>query len=273
LAAWITDPQAGGGRLAARVLVNRVWQHHFGRGLVATPNDFGFQGDPPSHPELLDWLAEDFAANGWKLKRLHRLILTSAVYRQSSAWDRERAARDLENVLLWRHKPRRLEAEAVRDGLLAVSGLLDGTMFGAGSLDPAMRRRSVYFTVKRSQLVPMMQAFDWPEHLVSIGRRPTTTVAPQALYFMNSPQVREWASALATRAWTSADGDRRKAVQLVHSLVLGREAADDEVRRAVEFVRAQDNLRSEAEPATGPPAAWIDYCQALLGTNEFLYIP
>jgi hypothetical protein len=222
---------------------------------------------------LLDWLAADFAAGGWKLKRLHRLILTSAVYLQSSAWDGERAARDPENVLHWRRVPRRLEAEAVRDGLLAVSGLLDTTMYGPGSLDPAMRRRSVYFTVKRSQLVPMMQAFDWPEHLVSIGRRPTTTVAPQALYFMNNPEVRAWAAALASQCWKSAGGEREAAVQQLYSHVLGREASEAEVQRALDFVGRQSNLHLGGASAGDTPLAWIDYCQALLAANEFSYMP
>ncbi len=125
----MTDPESGAGPLLARVAVNRAWQHHFGRGLVATPNDFGLQGEPPTHPELLEWLAADFIRHGWSLKRLHRQILMSAVYRQSTSHDSADAARDPENRFLWRFQPRRLEGEAIRDAMLSVSGLLDPTPF------------------------------------------------------------------------------------------------------------------------------------------------
>ena len=122
LAEWLTDAESGAGRLAARVIVNRIWQHHFGRGLVATPNDFGAQGSRPSHPELLDWLAANLIANGWRLKPIHRLIVTSAVYMQDDRYDEARAAIDRENVFQWRHTPHRLDAEPIRDAMLAVAG-------------------------------------------------------------------------------------------------------------------------------------------------------
>ena len=171
LAHWLTDTEYGAGQLAARVIVNRVWQHHFGRGIVATPNDFGTQGERPTHPELLDWLADDLIGHGWRLKRLHRLIVTSAVYRQDGRFDEARARIDRENMFLWRQAPRRLEAEPIRDAMLQAAGVIDLRMYGPGTLDPNMRRRSVYFFIKRSQLIPMMMLFDWPEHLVSIGQR------------------------------------------------------------------------------------------------------
>ncbi|MEJ7594976.1 MAG: PSD1 and planctomycete cytochrome C domain-containing protein [Planctomycetaceae bacterium] len=199
LANWMTDPKQGAGGLAARVMVNRLWQHHFGRGLVSTPNDFGISGERPSHPELLNWLASDLIKHGWKLKRLHKLIMMSQTYMQSGAHDEARAGIDRENLLLWRRTPQRLEADAIRDSMLAVSGRLDLTQFGPGTLDQNMTRRSVYFFIKRSQLIPMMMLFDWPEHLVSIGQRPVTTIAPQALMFMNSPQGRDYATAFAQR--------------------------------------------------------------------------
>jgi hypothetical protein len=134
LAGWITDTEAGAGHLLARVIVNRVWHLHFQQGLVATPNDFGAQGEPPSHPALLDWLANDFIQNGWKLKRLHRQILTSRAFLQSSDFDEARSKADPDNRLIWRYSPRRMEAEAIRDFLLATSGELDRTQFGQGSL-------------------------------------------------------------------------------------------------------------------------------------------
>jgi hypothetical protein len=192
LANWITDAEQGAGALAARVIVNRLWQHHFGRGLVATPNDFGRTGATPSNPELLDWLAAELIRGGWRLKPLHRLIVSSAAWQQSSARVPEKEALDPGNDTWTRRAPRRLEGEALRDSILAVSGALDPVMYGPGTRDERSKRRSVYFTVKRSQLIGSMVAFDQPEPLVSQGARPTTTVAPQALWLMNGPQVREW---------------------------------------------------------------------------------
>jgi hypothetical protein len=243
--------------------VNRAWQHHFGRGLVATPNDFGLQGEPPTHPELLEWLAADFIRHGWSLKRLHRQILMSAVYRQSASHDSADAARDPENRFLWRFQPRRLEGEAIRDAMLSVSGLLDPTPFGPGSLDEAMRRRSVYFTVKRSKPVVSMLVFDWPEHLVSIGARPVTTVAPQSLYLMNSPQVRACAAGLATRS----GGDPAVAFRFAFQ----RNPKDGEIAAAATFLQSQAARYSGSPDA--PRRALVDYCHALLGSNEFLHLP
>ena len=263
LAAWMTDVEKGAGQLLARVMVNRVWQHHFGRGLVATPNDFGFQGERPTHPELLDWLANDLITHGWSLKRLHKTILMSATYRQSGDFDAADAAKDPENQLLWRFAPRRLEGEAIRDSLLAVSGLLDPTMFGPGSLDENMRRRSVYFTVKRSRLPNSMLVFDWPEHLVSIGARPVTTVAPQSLYLMNSPQSRQYADALAKRSGG--------AIPTLYLLALGREVTPAEQAGAEAFLKQQSTHYQKQSDAAH--RALTDFCQALLSSNEFLYLP
>ncbi len=263
LAAWMTDPEEGAGHLLARVMVNRVWQHHFGRGLVATPNDFGFQGEPPTHPELLDWLAADFIRHGWSLKRLHRQIMTSAVYRQSAESHATAAARDPENRLLWRFPSRRLEGEVIRDSMLAVSGLLDPTPFGPGSLEEGMRRRSVYFTVKRSKPVVSMLVFDWPEHLVSIGARPVTTVAPQSLYLMNSPQVRQCAEGLAKRSGVDLDA--------VYRLTLHRDMTEQERKAADAFLISQASHYGANPDAAR--RALVDYCHALLGSNEFLYLP
>ena len=190
MANWITDIDQGAGALVARVMVNRLWQHHLGRGIVSTPNDFGAQGDKPTHPELLEWLAAELMSNDWRMKNIHRLIVTSSTYRQSSLFDAKNFASDPDNRFLWRFTPKRLEAESIRDTLFAVSGRLDRTMFGSGTLDEGMRRRSIYFTIKRSKLVPMMQLFDGPDTLTSMGNRPQTTTAPQALFFMNDPHLR-----------------------------------------------------------------------------------
>jgi hypothetical protein len=259
LARWLTDSDNGAGHLAARVIVNRLWQHHFGRGLVATPNDFGAQGEPPTHPELLDWLADDLIRHGWRLKRLHELLVTSAVYRQNDAFDEERARIDREDRYYWRRTPRRLEAEPIRDALLQTAGLLDTRMYGPGTLDPAMRRRSVYFFIKRSQLIPMMMLFDWPEHLTSIGGRATTTVAPQALLFLNSPQCRQYAAGLANRL---AGLPAEAALERAYQLALGRAPEPEECQRALAYLHAGGLDRK----------SWVDFCQALLATNEFLYV-
>ncbi len=268
LAQWMTDTEYGAGNLTARVMVNRLWQHHFGRGIVATPNDFGTQGEPPSHPELLDWLAVDLIENGWRLKRLHKLMMTSSVYTQSTAFDEARAAIDRENVSHWRRAPQRLEGEAIRDAMLHVSGLLDGTMHGPGTLDPNMRRRSVYFFIKRSQLIPTMMLFDWPEHLVSIGARSVTTIAPQSLMFLNSPQARQCAEAFANRL----PAPPADAVRQAYLLALGREPLQREQQAAAAFLAQQSEMHQKAGHANGARLALVDFCQALMSTNEFAYV-
>src|SRR5437764_834721 len=213
LANWITDVDAGAGRLLARVIVNRLWQHHFGRGLVATPSDFGTRGAAPTHPELLEWLAGELIRNDWRLKPLHRLIMSSAAYRQSSRIDPAKAAIDRDNHLCWRRPPQRLEAEALSDALLMVVGRLDASIYGPSTLDENSRRRSIYFMVKRSKLIPMMHVFDAPDSLQGIGERPATTVPSQALMLMNNANIRECAKGLARRAAPDNDAERRLAIR------------------------------------------------------------
>ncbi len=270
LANWMTDAEHGAGALVARVIVNRVWQHHFGRGLVATPNDFGVSGELPTHPELLEWLAHDLVEHGWQLKRLHHLIMTSSVYMQSNAHDNQRARIDRENETLWCWTPRRLEAEAVRDSMLAVSGMLDRTMFGPGTLDPNMKRRSVYFFIKRSKLIPSMMLFDWPEHLVSIGQRSSTTGAPQALMFLNSPQGRELAKAFAERIPVAENP--QEMLRAAYSLALARQPTRDEASLAGRFLNQQTAIYREQGIADARTAALVDFCQMLMSTSEFIYI-
>ena len=280
LANWITDPEYGAGHLAARVIVNRLWQHHFGEGLVRTPNDFGLRGDSPSHPELLDWLASTLIENEWSLKHIHRLILNSATYKQSDRFDKQRASVDLENRRHWRHTPRRLEAEAIRDSMLNIAGLLDKEMYGRGSLDESMRRRSVYFTIKRSKLIPTMMLFDWPEHLVSIGKRPVTTTAPQALLMMNNPQTREYATAFAKRMIKRVNGDKKKpeerdfqkAIEFGYESVYGREPKERDVERSMTFLSKQIVTYREMEYPAAEEAALTDFAQALFSGNEFMFI-
>jgi len=262
LARWLTDVDAGAGALLARVIVNRLWLQHFGRGIVATPNDFGVQGEPPSNPDLLEFLAAELIRVGWRLKPIQKLILTSAVYQESTDRSAASAAKDPDNKLLWRHDPRRLEAEAIRDSLLEVGGLLDRRRYGPGTLDEGMTRRSIYFFIKRSKLIPMLMVFDAPEPLASQGGRPTTTIAPQALLFMNSPLVRRCAAGLAKEADVSA----------LYRRALGRPPTEAELKKAGEFLSQQEKSYRDSGNADPTLAARVDFCQALLCLNEFVYV-
>jgi hypothetical protein len=266
LARWLTDTNDGAGNLVARVIVNRLWQHHFGKGLVATPNDFGVQGESPTHPELLDYLAQELIRNGWRLKPIHTLIMTSAVYRQSNATNAAGVKLDPANKLWWRHPTRRLEAEAIRDSLLAVAGTLDLQMYGPGTLDGNSPRRSVYLTVKRSQMIPFLQMFDVPEALQSIGERSVTTVPTQSLAFMNSPLVRGAAQKLAARVRSQSDAE---VIEQAYLIALSRRPTDAERQRMESFIGRQ---ATGAGPAQAHEQAVIDFCQVLLCLNEFIYV-
>jgi len=271
LARWITDPRGGAGHVLARVIVNRLWHHHFGRGLVTTPNDFGTRGDRPTHPELLDWLAAELIDGGWRLKPIHRLILTSATYRmgyQSHGASLRNAVfhpeppehPDLTNRLLWRREPRRLDAEAIRDNLVAVSGRLDLTMFGPGTLDQNVARRSVYLRVKRSKLIPLLQLFDSPDSLQTIGRRSTTTTAPQALMMLNNPFVSDSADHIRRRLSLGEAMPPAEFIDQAFLLCVGRIPSREERRLA------------NALLAPRTPQSQRDFCHMLLCLNEFLYV-
>ena len=249
LAEWIANPA---NPLTARVMVNRIWQGHFGEGIVRTANNFVTLGTPPTHPELLDHLATALVKNNWRLKPLHRQIMLSAAYQADSVFDPVRAAADPDNQLFWRHPLRRLEAEAIRDAILAVSGMLEEKMYGPGTLDPASKRRSVYFTVKRSNLIPMMVVFDAPEALTPMGERSTTTIAPQALLLMNNPQVREYAKALAKRAAPTEGAPIASAIRAAYEIALSRSQTKEEQSDGVAFVAEQVNGYTAAGQA---PAA------------------
>jgi hypothetical protein len=267
LAKWLTDPSEGTGALVARVMVNRLWQHHFGRGIVSTPNDFGTTGQKPTHPELLEWMAKQLIQNQWRLKPMHKQIMTSETYMQSNrSLEDPRAKVDPDNLLWWHRAPRRLEAESIRDSMLVVSGLLDRSMYGPGTLDPNMRRRSVYFFIKRSQLIPMMMLFDWPEHLVSIGQRQSTTIAPQALAFMNNPLARSAAESLANEISELGQIDK------VFMKVLSRKATQAELQSAERFIAQAEKTRKEQNANQPEKMALADFCQILLCCNEFIYV-
>jgi cytochrome c553 len=267
LAKWLADKDAGAGHLLARVIVNRLWQHHFGRGIVATPSDFGAQGEKPTHPELLDFLAGELIRGGWKLKPLHKLMMTSATYMEGAGRDAARSRADPNDTLFWRHPRQRLEGEIIRDAILATTGTLDGKMFGPGTLNPAMRRRSIYFQIKRSQLPPMMVTFDAPDTLTGAGLRPSTTVAPQALLLMNNEHVRT-----AARVWAKALAalPAEAAIQRAYRAALGREPAADEAQIASQFLKTQTDSYGAKKDAV--ELALTDFCQSMLSLNEFIYV-
>jgi mono/diheme cytochrome c family protein len=260
LANWICDTKDGAGSLAARVMVNRLWHHHFGRGIVSTLNDFGFQADPPTHPELLEWLANDLVSHGWKLKRVHKLIVMSRTYGQSGTATPEALKADPDNKL-WHHRPkRRLEAEAIRDNWLSVGGLLDRTMYGPGEADEGMKRRSIYFRIQRSQMIPALQVFDWPDSLTSAAARPITTTAPQALFFLNNPHVKKAADGFAAKLKPLADKSPEQAVELAYQTTFGRLPTKDETAIGVEYIKGQGEKGLQS------------YALALFGLNEFVYV-
>jgi hypothetical protein len=262
LADWLAGPR---NPLTARVYVNRLWQHHFGRGLVATSSDFGLKGAPPTHPELLDWLADEFVRSGWSTKHIHRLIVTSATYRQSSRPHAGNARIDPENILWWRWSPRRLEAETIRDTMLAVSGELDCRAGGAGDQDGKnSRRRSLYLFQRRGQAPAFQPLFDGPNAVPeSCARRHVSTVPLQALYLLNNDFAFERARAFARRVEALAGAGRERQVEAAFALALGRPPDEADRAAARRFFAGQ-----EGEPRLG----LIQFCQALLNVNEFVYL-
>ena len=257
MAEWLTDLDGGAGSLVARVIVNRLWQYHFGEGLVRTPDDFGRTGDAPLHRELLDWLAGELIRNEWRLKPIHRLIVTSATYRQGMDPDTRHRLQDPDARLLSRRRPVRLEAEAIRDAMLAASGRLNRAMYGPAfrpripaeaistrSKDayptnipegPGLWRRSVYAFVKRSVVNPFAETFDAPDSTATCGRRNTTTVPTQNLALMNDPFVRGCARALARRAEADAGNSAAQRVRRAYALALGRSPRDRRADRSPGF--------------------------------------
>ena len=277
LADFITNIDVGGGPLAARVIVNRLWHHHFGRGIAATPNDLGTQGEAPTHPELLEWLAGRLVEGGWGLKHIHRLIVTSATYRQAGTLQEAKRAKDPDNTLLWCRTPVRLEGESIRDALLTVAGMLDTKMYGPGTLDVKSPRRSVYLTVKRSQPVSFLQVFDQPEAVLSVGARGTATVPTQALTMMNSPFVRTAAEGLAKRAREAigigsdaAGAAGESLVDYCFTVALSRKPKPAELARFTSLLAARQ-LAAGSDPKQHD-AAVADMCHLILCLNEFVYV-
>ncbi len=286
LTAWLTDARHP---LTGRVFVNRVWRWHFGRGIVPTTDNFGLLGEKPSHPELLDWLALRFVGDGWSVKRLHRLIVSSSVYQQSSLATSERLSKDPENRLMSRAAVRRLEAEELRDALLSVSGTLDAAIGGSllnvknrayffdhtsiDKTDYSSRRRAVYLPIVRNNVYDLFQLLDFPDPAVPTGDRATTTVAPQALLMLNSDFVMQAAADLAQRVSTQTSDDRRK-LALAFELAYGRDATAEELDANLTFLatvhQTLRNLDSPAEHSDQQALAIV--CQALVAANEFIYV-
>nr|NIP96925.1 DUF1553 domain-containing protein [Akkermansiaceae bacterium] len=270
LAAWITDPRDGAGALLARVIVNRLWHHHFGRGLVSTPNDFGALGSEPTHPELLDWLAAQLIENGWRLKPIHRLIMTSAVYRQAGATDPAPLARDADNSWLWHRRPERLEAEAIRDRLLSVAGVLRPEMFGPsipiGNYkeevrdEPKSWRRSIYLQAHRTARHPTLSLFDPPDTERSVGSRSTSAAPEGALFALNAPLVWNLAEHFAERVELEAGPDPARQIERAHLLALSRPPTEQELQIGLSQLSEKD------------PRSLVDYCHLILGLNEFVYV-
>ncbi|NUM52047.1 MAG: DUF1553 domain-containing protein [Candidatus Hydrogenedentes bacterium] len=306
LAEWLTDVDRGAGRLTARVIVNRVWNHYFGHGIVRTPNDFGRQGDRPSHPELLDWLAAELVQNGWSLKHIHKLILMSAVYQQSSEYDETAAAIDPDNRLLWRQNPKRLEAEIIRDATLAITNCLNPRMYGPGvfpfmppdavatgstpkwPLDakdgPDTWRRSIYIFVRRSARMPMIESFDAPDTVVSCGRRLATVTPTQSLSMMNSAFSSDQARFFADRLRAEAGDNREGWVRRAFAFALNRPPTDHELALSLGFLekQVQRHIKQEADETKTNyyalkdkdvvQSALVDFAQVILSLNEFVYV-
>jgi len=286
LADWIASPT---NPLTARVMANRLWQHHFGRGIVRSTSNFGLQGDKPTHPELLDWLAAELVSGGWRLKPLHQTIMLSDAYRMSSRADAEAIAKDPANDGFWRFEMRRLEAEEIRDSVLAVGGTLNTAMYGPGiypeipaevlagqsipgygwgkSSAEEQARRSIYIHVKRSLAMPMLESFDQAENDRSTPARFSTTQPTQALAMINGAFLNRQAGLLADRLRREAGDDLKAQIRLALKLATAREASDDEVDRGlalIESLAASGNL--------DPEAARRAYCLLVLNLNEFLYL-
>jgi cytochrome c553 len=261
LARWIASPK---NPLSTRVIVNRVWAQHFGRGIVATTSDFGRLGAKPTHPELLDWLTMRFVENGWKLKPLHRLIVLSATYRQTTSPEHldELLHKDPQNLLVGRMNVRRLDAEQIRDALLAVSGDLDPKA-GGPSDAPGGPRRTIYTKVLRNTQDPLLAAFDAPSGLSGSADRPTTTTATQALLLINGEWGLRRAHELSKRLRKFQAENDEKFVEQAWLLVYARTPTDEELAESLEFLKVDNDARA---------GVIVDFCHALLNSNEFLYV-
>jgi hypothetical protein len=279
LAEWLTRPDHP---LTARVMANRIWRGHFGRGIVPSVDNFGRLGEAPTNQALLDWLAVRFVEQGWSMKKLHRTIMLSSTYQMSSKYDARAAEVDPENTLLWRVNRRRLEAEAIRDAVTAVTGIIDlkegGSLLSQkdreyvsntskrGGADYDLPRRAVYIPVVRSSMYEMFQAFDLPDPSTPNGDRNSTVVAPQALFIMNATLVLKATREMASKLLADTSLDDAGRVRAVYERALGREPRASDIDRALTFI-------AQVEKKAGTrPAAWQSFCKAMLASNEFIYV-
>ncbi len=261
LANAIADPR---NPLTARVMVNRIWQHHFGAGIVRTPSNFGQVGNRPSHPELLDYLATRFVESGWSMKAIHREIMLSSVYALSSVTSPANEAADPDNTLFWRANRQRLDVEAMRDSILSVSGKLNLSVGGPPfEWDKGINRRTVYGKISRIQMERMLTLFDFPTPDMTSEQRPTTNVPPQRLFFLNSDLVTQAARDLAARL-RHEDSDEPHRIRRAYKLLYGRDVSESELQKGLTFLGA-------VEPA-GDDLAWQRYAQVLLASNEFSFL-
>jgi len=278
--------------LTARVLVNRLWHHHFGQGIVASVDDFGHMGKPPTHPELLDWLAGELIENGWSLKHIHRLMVLSNTYRMSSdITDPAAEQADPENNLLHRMNLVRLEGEAIRDAMLLISGRLDDTMYGSSVMphvSPDMEargiprsgpldgngRRSIYINVRRNFLTPMFLAFDFPAPFTTMGRRSVSNVPAQALSLMNNEfvvqQAQRWSEHVLKQIPGNTENATQKRITSLYESALARLPAEDEIAAAEEFIAAQSTEYRGGDD--NHPQAWADLCHVMFNLKEFYYV-
>lgn len=285
LAGWLTEAK---NPLTARVMVNRIWQHHFGRGIVPTSNDFGARGKPPTHPELLDYLAAGFMERGWSVKAMHKLIMLSRTYQMADDENERYARLDPNNDWLWRFNRRRLDAEEVRDAMLAVSGGLDRTGAGAHAFPPqtewnytqhrpfvavyATTHRSVYLMQQRIKKQPFLEMFDGADPNATTGERPVSTTPLQALFMMNDPLAHAEAERFAERIAKVSDSKKR--IDLAYRLAFGRPVTAEEMASSEEYLKqcAEELKQTDVPVEKQPRAAWVSYCRVLLSSNEFLFI-
>jgi hypothetical protein len=286
LADWISDAR---NPLTARVMVNRIWLHHFGEGLVRSPNDFGMRGQPPTHPELLDYLASQFIADGWSIKQMHRQMMLSHAYQISAADHSRGAMKDPENRWLWKFNRRRLDAEEIRDAMLTVSGALDSAQGGPHPFKPEWdwrytqhnpfvddfksARRSIYLLHQRIQMQPILGIFDCADPNSATGQRSLSTTALQALFMMNDIFVHQQAERFAERL-IAAGGNTGERIGFAYQAAFGRAATPAELREGAEYLAAIEPKFAAAKvPAEKlPRAAWASYCRVIYGSNEFIYV-
>jgi hypothetical protein len=286
LARWLASPEHP---LTSRVIANRIWTWHFNQGIVPTTDNFGLLGLKPTQPELLDWLARWFTTNGWSFKDMHRLIMSSRTYQQSSPVPAQAALADPENRLLHHFPVRRLEAEEIRDALLYVAGSIDTTIggktiprrnrefvFNHTSKDfttYGSTRRALYLPIIRNNLYDLFQQFDYPDPSTSTGMRNSTVVSPQALLLMNSDLATDAAQTFVKRLFATSP-DKEKRLRAAYRIALAREATDDDLRRAENYLTATNAALNSTQQDSDKreQQAWAQFCQALMMSNEFIYL-